>query len=151
MPTGEGVFALSRRKDVRVRLRIDLPIEGEAILQRNPDFLIVEILDPNLVFNRAVGLASAPFPGQAQMRRRAIVDEGNALFTDLTGLAVEVPMQKSRFVRDVRGWDQDFGSAVLPSGLSDNPKRSQPRSPFARLQNKFRVGGLEPCARLTER
>src|SRR5690348_14281389 len=113
---------------LELRLRINLPVEGETVLHWNPDFLIIEVLDSNLVLNGSVFLASTPLPCQAEPGRGGIVDEGHSLVFNSAGLAIESPMYRGRLVRNIGGCDQSFRRSILPRRLPRNGQGHQARS-----------------------
>ncbi len=62
------IRAFLDEKMFQCRVGIDLPVERQSVLHRNPDFLAIEILDAYFVFDRAVLLPNLPFPRKAQVR-----------------------------------------------------------------------------------
>ena len=56
---------------------IDLPIELKAVLEREPDLAIIQILDANLVLNRTESRPRLPFPRETQTRRLVLINESH--------------------------------------------------------------------------
>ena len=91
---------------VEPRLGIDLPIEGETILHRNPQFLRAQILDADLMFNRTVCYRSPPLPGEAEMRRCGFVNERYILLVTSTCIGVELPVDRRVVAGDFDRFDE---------------------------------------------
>src|SRR5690348_12277627 len=60
--------------------------EYEAVLQRDPNFSGIEVLNVRGVLQRATGRRGFPFPSQAEAGIGAVVNEPHALTIDAGGL-----------------------------------------------------------------
>ena len=45
---------------------IAFPVQLKAVYKRQPDFMVIQVLHTNLMFDRAVARPRLPFPGQPE-------------------------------------------------------------------------------------
>src|SRR4029077_812507 len=145
---GGSVCAFFYKQLVKWGLWIDLPVKGKAVLQRNPDFFVVEVLDANLMLDRTIVLAGTPLPGQPQVWRGRFIDECHSLIADLAGVMIERPLQRTLAVANFRGVDQGLRSPIVPTLPSRHLQDGQAWCCVVRFNGDLGVGSAKMCARL---
>src|SRR5207248_6390590 len=108
----------------------------------NPEFVCGEVLDADPVLDRTkIGL-DHPLPREAKAWICRLVNESDILFVSAARFAINLPLNRRAFARDLNRLDQRLGGRVLPLRLAGNLQAHEVRRARSSFEDELSVGRL---------